>query len=376
MGSSSGAKATSKKLFRPFNLFVVLLFLVALLFLFLWQHGRNQAAADRLFWKPLQLKELQQAGRKALHSIPPGKIVDWIFFNDEFDMLAYRLKAQADLVHVTVVVEADRTFSGLHKPRYLQQALTGEGGIQDAVEEDVVKQLRDHVVQGKLLLVPYPSDRANRFCKIPSRFVRGSQKFWVCEGDLRQFRMEMVLALFPADDDDDKEDSLLHYFSDVDEILDVNAVRQWIDFDDISPQGYRPNLELHYYNLRCRRANSDGWRNVHMFMATTGQVRRERLYEGNDSMVQAAPRMVGWHFSFFFASLEQVRRKNKSFSHSQDSWMKEHGNDSDEEYWDRVAHCQDLYLRENVQFDLVASPTDLFAVPPNLESLPQLQQKR
>jgi len=53
------------------------------------------------------------------------RVFDVFTFDNEFAMLEMRMHELADVVQLHIVVEADRTFSGLHKPLRLHEALAG-----------------------------------------------------------------------------------------------------------------------------------------------------------------------------------------------------------------------------------------------------------
>ena len=207
-------------------------------------------------------------------------VVDAILLSTELDMLEIRMREYLPYVSTFVIVEADRAFSGEEKPLYFQHN----------------RERFEDIVMGSAATISYHPITT----LLPDQPVGSFEN----EITMRQAVSTVLASLaLPA--------GSLVIQSDVDEIVS----RQTLDLLSTC-QGYPSTLHLNVKNYRYDFAHpipDQGYWRPHMY---TTQVDGEALpyYHGRGSNEMLAG--AGWHCSFCFATLEEMRIKMKGYSHN------------------------------------------------------------
>jgi hypothetical protein len=204
---------------------------------------------------------------------------DCVLFNGEFDLLSIRIHELSEVVHKFVVVEANKTFSGLEKP---------------------VKFMKDH---------PLIKDYADRLDFVLVDDMPETENAW--DREVWQ-RNSVIRALDDASDED------LILMSDVDEIPRLDCVIEAI-FDRQAPAfGFRMSLYYFYMNYK----NIRGFNNVITTVAAPFGLLRTHPPDTlrSDIRKEALRARIfdngGWHFSYLMDELA-IREKIRSFSHQE-----------------------------------------------------------
>ena len=244
-------------------------------------------------------------------------------FNDEAEMLRYRIRLHAPFVSAFVVVESAITFSGRPKPLHAQQAL------QSLTSEERAG-LNVSVVQ-----VPFSS------------VERTSRSPWVREVAQRRFIATWLLANFA---------NHMVYLSDVDELLDGKALQQhqhWALQHDC----FRPTLRFYYYSEHCPRGL---WSQSLMFRTNSTFLRSAlahavQLRADASALHGLIPRscphssfLLGWHLSYAMPTAA-ILRKLRDFSHAYDGLVVRllHEHDPARVVEERVRSCKDVLERNS-----------------------------
>lgn len=194
-------------------------------------------------------------------------IIDCTIFNDELEILEFRLDCLAEAVDRFVIVEADRTFSGRPKPLILRAALDR-----------------------------WP-DKHHRIRLIEVTDMPNNPNAWVREAHQRN-------AIERGLEDAAQNDLVL--ISDLDEIPNIAEIERQIRNDDICALNQK--FYYYYFNLRkghWNKAAASLKRNLKVSpQITRGLMGRPQIDE------------AGWHFSYLM-SPEQIARKIEAFSHQE-----------------------------------------------------------
>lgn len=206
-------------------------------------------------------------------------IVDAFLFNDEFDMLDIRLAIMDSWVDRFVILEGDRTWSGVPKPWLLSDNLD-----------------RYHRYQHKLTVIPLT---------VPEDYVN-----WQCENHSRRsLNIELVNL--------DPNDTVIH--GDLDEVPDVTQLDEIIAAMD---HVQRPvSLRMEMYAWRFDQRLTRDWNGTviarrHMFQDP------QQLYKGHNvkrkdrSHCALYPRVAGWHWTWI-GDDQRIRSKVRSCIESQ-----------------------------------------------------------
>ncbi|ORX39366.1 glycosyl transferase [Kockovaella imperatae] len=207
------------------------------------------------------------------------KIVDAVLLSSELDMLEIRMREYLPYVTTFVIVEADRTFSGEPKPLYFDQNRFNtiiKGCPGTTIEYHVIRDLQ-------------PDQPVGSFDN---------------EIKMRRAVSEVLASLdLPA--------GSLVIQSDVDEII------SWQTLDLLTTcQGFPQTLHLNVKNYRYDFAHpipDEGYWRPHVY---TTQTDHEGVgyYHGRGSNELLAG--AGWHCSFCFATLDEMRAKMRGYSHN------------------------------------------------------------
>lgn len=292
--------------------------------------------------------------------LPKGrrKVYDLFMLNTELDWLEIRLHELASQVDYFVILESPTTFTGLPKQMYYQD------------NKETFQQFKDKIIH-HVLEPPEPGHPGH---VENNTFVAGTPEYeahaWTMERFQRNAMFSQVLP-FLADDQKPAIDDVI-IVSDIDEIprpATIQLLRE-CRFSRIVTLRSR----FYYYSFQWLHFGSE-WQHP---QATT--------YQGNDQTILPAslreldgslvPNPVpesdrqtiwnsAWHCSSCFATLDEMLRKMKSFSHTnlnaerfrKERWIIDHirhGKDLWErwfQWYTRVDNNQDIpeYLKQETK---------------------------
>ena len=295
----------------------------------------------------------QNAGRSASPratvvtsaATPPSEshhqpFVDVFRFNDELDMLDYRLRLMSPMVDTFAVVECDVTDSGVPKPLHAHQLLMSRAAQQrgssitsskalhlklpggEATGLITEVQLRTPAAKVLLLNLSVRSVDVTKHAKHTVSFSR--------ELVIRKFMTRFVGVSFPQS---------RVFVADVDELLDP-------ELGGVSLRQYgacmRPRLRHYWFGEHCVKVSpegktSKGW--TQPLIVDTGSPWFERIrrrlvvlrYDGGGGdwglrdfakECSATTPMMGWHFSYAMDTTDRVVDKLTRFSHSDDAHVR------------------------------------------------------
>jgi hypothetical protein len=265
----------------------------------------------------------------AAPSVAGLPIIDMMTAHDEIPMLRYRLRLHAPLAIKTVILESNLSHAGYPKPLHVRNALT--------VEE--IKRYRVELIN-----VPFSADL---HAKMASCTNSSNVKCtWLLEVAQRKFVMGMLQPMISRTLAENGLDDAFVHMSDLDELLDVDAVRNMS-----LPGCVSPRLRNFVYGERCPgvyptwarsvlfRARS-GWLEKHM----SPSLQLRKLAKGKDCA--ASHGWLGWHFGYFMPT-ERILHKLNNFAHAHDSFIRRitHGAQPEVEMDRRVSRCLDVHGR-------------------------------
>jgi len=256
-------------------------------------------------------------------------LIDMMTAHDEIAMLRYRLRLHAPIAVKTIILESNLSHAGLPKPLYVREALT----------EDEIR--RYHI---ELINVPFGVDLAQKMAGCTNS--TNTKCTWLLEVAQRRFIMSMLQPMIDRTIATLGLDDVLVHMSDLDELLDVDAVRNMTLESCVSPR-----LRNFVYGERCPgtyppwarsvlfRAKS-GWLQKHMSPAL--QLRKLAKGKGCDASVD----WLGWHFGYFMPT-ERILHKLTNFAHAHDSFIMRitHGVDPMANMEHRIRNCLDVHGR-------------------------------
>lgn len=200
------------------------------------------------------------------------------FFN-EVDFLVYKLFEVGDVFDHFIIVEGDRTFSGIEKPFHLE------------LNKERFRQWWDKIIYIKVDDFPETDDP------------------WVRERHQRNaiLRGISVLHLDLFDDD-------ILIIGDLDEIPDPTITRYMKQGLVHYPVSCHLRQHMYYYNFNCK-SNTD-YTTLTYFEYKNLKIDLKRM-DLCDAMRQHMDRtdlVYGWHLSFF-GGVQQIQTKLKAYSH-------------------------------------------------------------
>lgn len=208
------------------------------------------------------------------------KIIDCFIFYNEFELLHARMHELYDIVDYFVLVEANKTFTGLDKPLLFDQ------------KKELFAKYLDKIIHIKVEDFPETSNPWDR-----ERFQRAA--------------VHRGLAQLSLTDDD------IVFLSDSDEIINANIVEQLrantlkLDHNKI----YRLEMALYYYNLEwCAQRK---W-----YHPTVCLFSEFKKYPNADNIRQTPNgyiiRNAGWHMSYY-GNVDFIKNKLVSYSETQEN---------------------------------------------------------
>lgn len=213
------------------------------------------------------------------------KIIDCFLFFNEFDLLEIRLKMLDPQVDHFVLVESDRTNTGIAKPYYYKES-----------------EARFARWKHKIIHVPIRQDVS------ALEFTPRSE--YDPESAENELEKEQRNALVKGVQDMAETDLVL--LSDVDEIPHPGWIKKISGQE--TPLAF--SLLFHYYFLNgLHRGEGRWWKGC---IASTVKQFREITPQGlrNNRDVYPSIPQAGWHFSFL-GGIEKIKEKIGAFSHSE-----------------------------------------------------------
>ena len=206
-------------------------------------------------------------------------IVDTTLFNDEFDMLDIHLSITESYVDRWIILEGNKTWSGIPKSYKLTENLDRYAKYRDRID---------------VIALDIPEDYVN----------------WQCENYSRAALQQSIDKL-------NEEDLVLH--GDLDEIIDPTRFDSVVDLMNLHNQPVSCSLQMYIYKFDqqiSRNWSGPVVAKKHMFSNP------QQLYKGVNSKKKdrshcvAYPGTVGWHWTWI-GNDERIRTKVVSCIESQ-----------------------------------------------------------
>ena len=264
-----------------------------------------------------------------LSSVLGLHIIDMMTAHDEIPMLRYRLRLHAPLAVKTIIIESNLSHAGYPKPLHVREALTAEEIARYNI---------------KLINVPFGIELEKRMASCTNSL--NVKCTWLLEVAQRRFIMNMLQPTINSTLEELGLDDVLVHMSDLDELLDIDAVR------NLSLPGcVSPKLRNFVYGERCP-ATYPPWARSVLFRARSGWLERHmnpslqlrKLGKGKECNPSAD--WLGWHFGYFM-STKKILHKLSNFAHAHDPFIQRitKGTNPMEEMARRVRNCLDVHGR-------------------------------
>lgn len=215
------------------------------------------------------------------------KFIDCFIFNDELDLLEFRLEEHNSFVDMFILVESKKTFSGKTKPLYATENIERFSRWKD-----------------KLIIVIVDDDD-----------IKKKHGFGL-EGYSRHAGITKIKQLY--DKNIIESQDILSIVSDVDEIYDEDEIiKLKNDGKDKLTHPIRPLLRFHYYSLKVGRPGNMHWcPQKRLKIIRAGDLKEFSIeeIEHRTGPIHDKEKM-GWHLSYF-GGVDMVRKKLSEFSHS------------------------------------------------------------
>jgi len=208
-------------------------------------------------------------------------IVDAILFNDELELLRQRISWLRDYVDVTIILEADFTFSGRPKSLFAKSKLTE---LMDLTEGKLILlQMTDETFDGNLPNNP-----------------------WKIEYESRKFLVEHLVVNYP-------EARVL--FADLDEIPSLEQMRLISELDlNGNLETFSVPMQVYYRYANWQLLGSgENWNLAKTFNSSFAPAVSEIRSSGNFANLPGK----GSHLSYLAMTTEQITNKFEAFSHSE-----------------------------------------------------------
>jgi beta-1,4-mannosyl-glycoprotein beta-1,4-N-acetylglucosaminyltransferase len=249
-------------------------------------------------------------------------VIDCFIFNDELDMLEFRMEEHNDYFDYFVLVESELTHSGLKKPLYFLENKSRFSKFSHKIIH-VIAELPEHISENltpeeyyEILNKPmYPNIGD---CYNNNNLSKKSQYYWGpwIREHLQRDSVSIGLEKLNLNDSD------IIYLSDVDEIIDGSILdiisgkkNNFLNFPYKIPidRIYCVIQKFYYYNLECTMNHNWNFAKIFNYkllkeVGNCNSIRYINTYPpiGN----------YGWHFSYF-GGANQIINKLKSFSHQE-----------------------------------------------------------
>ena len=291
----------------------------------------------------------------------PARIVDIVPFNDELDMLDYRLKLHSPFVSVFVILESGRTYAGTPKPLFahdllLPRAVNCSGPVMDMWQETEPAAV---VTECLVPIAPATLTRVRLVnLSLPEKDPPGRAS-WGRELVVRHFITHHVAHRLPAGE--------LAAVSDVDELFDAAALPAALQLLAQRPC-VQPRLRHFWYSTRCIKLRngqpSTGWvssviiRTGTQWLHSAARSSKVLRYLTDADGCVAPATYTGWHFSYFMDT-RRILHKLRVFAHSSDAatqaFLSKPGS-LETKICEHASSCTHLFVEQGLQ--LSAQPFD------------------
>ena len=251
--------------------------------------------------------------------------------HDEIAMLRYRLRLHAPLAIKTVILESNLSHAGHPKPLHVAEALSQE-------------EIRRYRIE--LINVPFSAALREQMVSCSHVNNTNVRCTWALEVEQRRFIMSMLKPMIERTMAENGVDDALVHMSDLDELIDLDAVRNLTDIGCVSPR-----LRNFVYGERCP-GTYPSWARSVLFRARSGWLERHmspalqlrKLAKGKEC--DASADWLGWHFGYFMSS-ERILHKLNNFAHAHDSFIRRITRSKDPlaDVEHRVRNCLDVHGR-------------------------------
>lgn len=238
------------------------------------------------------------------------KIYDCFTFYNELDLLELRLNYLNDCVDYFVIVESDKTFSGINKPYFFED------------NKDRFKKFKDKII----LVHKELNTEGMTFVKNPGTKFRKIDDYWKLEHEQRN---SIMIGLNNANDED------IIIVGDVDEIPNRNAIEKYKNM--YYPKHATFVLKNHYYYFNCINTMETVDVCCNNITSKKNLITTQGLRDDRYEYIRI--KNGGWHFSYL-GGVDNIINKIKSFSHSE--------------------YNNDKYLNKNKIQDCINNGKDLF----------------
>jgi beta-1,4-mannosyl-glycoprotein beta-1,4-N-acetylglucosaminyltransferase len=216
------------------------------------------------------------------------RFVDCFLFNDELDLLEFRLTEHDPFTDYFILVESRKSFSARPKKLYATENITRYEKWKDRL---IVVVLDDNEIKDK--------------------------HGFMLEDYSRECAMKEVKRL--RDDGYIDSHTLVSCVADTDEIFDkdkIDELKRKVSENLQKPfKPLRPLFRFHYYSLQISRPKNPVWTpQKRLKICKVSDLKYFTLVE-IQTMIITDMRNIGWHLCYF-GSLELVVSKLKSFSHA------------------------------------------------------------
>ena len=203
--------------------------------------------------------------------------VDCFIFNDELDLLEFRLTEHNDFVDLFILVECEKTFSKKEKPLY--------------ANNNYERYSKWHE---KLIIVKLKNVSDVHGFGLEDRSRDAGIKM------IEQMKSEKILY----------DEDIISVVSDVDEIYDKDEIVKYIEKPDV----IKPHLRFHYYSLKVTRPSNPHW-------APQKRLKIGMLKSFEELSLLYIQHMhakyiynFGWHLSYF-GGVDTIIKKMSEYSH-------------------------------------------------------------
>tara|TARA_Y100000816_G_C25982735_1_gene513138 strand:- start:145 stop:951 length:807 start_codon:yes stop_codon:yes gene_type:complete len=247
------------------------------------------------------------------------KFIDCFIFNNELDLLEFRLNEHEPFTDYFILVESRKTFSGNQKKLYATENI------------ERFKKWSD-----KLFIVVINNDEINNLHGFNLELYS------------RTCAINKVKNLY--DNNIINENTLISAVSDVDEIYDFDMIND-LKHNFLTP--IRPLFYYHYYSIKITRPKDKYWTPQDRLKI----VRYSDFTNYNIKDIEQIKNInkydMGWHLCYF-GNIELILSKLTDFSHSNMKSVKECINNP-ELIKHRISNNKDILGRENEKY-IVSEP--------------------
>jgi beta-1,4-mannosyl-glycoprotein beta-1,4-N-acetylglucosaminyltransferase len=216
-------------------------------------------------------------------------IIDCTIYNDEIDLLMFRLKYLDASVDKFLIAEASHTFQGKEKSTSLTD------------HSDILKPFIEKIIY---LPIRFP------FTKIEMQSALSQDRFALENIQRDCLKTFLISQNFNG----------IYFFSDIDEIWNSEALNPYLrSIDRREPYSAKLSLNFYYFffNLKGIGLSNSLWeRSFFMTHASLVDNKFASLNALRTAKFNTKIENAGWHFSYL-GGVESIVRKLESFSHSE-----------------------------------------------------------